>query len=243
MSDSLLPLNATQEERDIELSAARIGDVPVEIGPLWNVDTCPSDLLPWLAWALSVDEWESCWGEDQKRQMIKQSAILHLKKGTVGAIKRALEAVDAKTEIIEWFEPDSGLAPHTFQLMSWANANLAPHSEMVLGPDLYSSLKRLIDNAKPVRSHYEIRVGAAFGDGLSVYNIMNAAQSLRREARTRQTPLESRCRLSTAAWLQSTEVAREQMTPKAVTDFGNAGMTMVAAIRTVTLTQATMEAA
>lgn len=92
MSD-LLPLNATKQERALSLSTARAGSVPVPVGDLWNPYTCPVGILPWLAWALAVDPWNSEWTEGQKRNAIAESVAVHRVKGTIGALKRALEAI------------------------------------------------------------------------------------------------------------------------------------------------------
>ena len=51
MTDSLLPINATQLERDLESSLERASDLPVPIKDVWNADQCPEHLLPWLAWS------------------------------------------------------------------------------------------------------------------------------------------------------------------------------------------------
>ena len=53
---SLLPHNASPQERAIEAATARLADVPVPLRDLWNPETCPAELLPWLAWAFGVDE-------------------------------------------------------------------------------------------------------------------------------------------------------------------------------------------
>lgn len=106
MSDiaTLLPPNATTTERALEQSTARIGVVPVAIATLWNPDTCPADLLPWLAWALSVDNWDSNWAEEDKRASIRDNIAIHRVKGTIGSIKRALLAAGYDgVEVIERF--------------------------------------------------------------------------------------------------------------------------------------------
>ncbi|WP_286999162.1 MULTISPECIES: phage tail protein I [Comamonas] len=63
---------------------------PEEIRKLWNHRTCPLQLLPWLAWAWSVDEWDPAWTEGQQRAMVGASIKLHKKKGTVWAVRDAL---------------------------------------------------------------------------------------------------------------------------------------------------------
>jgi len=92
MSD-LLPINATKQERALSLTAVRAGAVPVPVGDLWDPFTCPAGVLPWLAWSLAVDPWDSTWLEDQKRQAIAESIAVHRVKGTIGALKRALQAI------------------------------------------------------------------------------------------------------------------------------------------------------
>lgn len=92
MSD-LLPINATKQERALSITTARAGSVPVPVGELWDPYTCPLAVLPWLAWSLAVDPWDSNWTEAQKRQAIAESIAVHRVKGTIGALKRALQAI------------------------------------------------------------------------------------------------------------------------------------------------------
>lgn len=86
---SLLPRNTTQLERSIEKVITEY-DNPALVPEMWNADTCPRNLLPWLAWAMSVDDWETDWSEEKKRHAIKESIEIHEHKGTPSAIYRAL---------------------------------------------------------------------------------------------------------------------------------------------------------
>lgn len=90
MSNSLLPSNATPFERALEGAAARISDVPLPIRDVWNVQSCPSALLPWLAWAFDVEEWDSGWPDAVQRAVIAASVAVHKIKGTPASIKQAL---------------------------------------------------------------------------------------------------------------------------------------------------------
>jgi hypothetical protein len=56
--------------------------------------------LPWLAWALSVDEWDETWTEAQKRETVAASYAVHSKKGTPYAVRHALEALGYDNVII-----------------------------------------------------------------------------------------------------------------------------------------------
>lgn len=91
MSDSLLPSSSSKQERDIDIAIQRLAAPDVAgIRSQWNAETCPENLLPWLAWALNVDEWDASWPEQYKRQTIAQSIELHRIKGTVSSIRRVL---------------------------------------------------------------------------------------------------------------------------------------------------------
>ncbi|UCM51907.1 phage tail protein I [Aeromonas dhakensis] len=88
----LLPPSATRLEH---LTAAALAYhlTPEVITSTRFADTCPTPLLPWLAWARSVDWWELAESEDQQRALIKASFRLHQRKGTPWAIKEALNVL------------------------------------------------------------------------------------------------------------------------------------------------------
>lgn len=93
MTETLLPANASPQEVALDLATARIAAPPAErIGTIWNPETCPAPLLPWLAWALSVDEWDGNWPEERQRAVIAASVQVHRRKGTVASVKEALVA-------------------------------------------------------------------------------------------------------------------------------------------------------
>lgn len=100
---SLLPPSSTPLERATDQSAAaRFATLPAVVASLWNADTCPAALLPYLAWSLSVDEWNEQWGIDKKRAVINESRYIHQHKGTLSAIRRALSALgQPDADIIE----------------------------------------------------------------------------------------------------------------------------------------------
>ena len=74
----------------MEGAVSRLSDVPVLVRNVWNSQTCPANVLPWLAWALAVNEWDSNWPEETQRAVIAASAAVHRIKGTVASIKQAL---------------------------------------------------------------------------------------------------------------------------------------------------------
>ena len=92
---TLLPPSAGPLVRDLEQATARIGDVPVPIGTLWNPDACPEAALPWLAWALGVEAWDPNWQTDTKRKVIRHALRRSMQRGTPAAVREVLESFGA----------------------------------------------------------------------------------------------------------------------------------------------------
>lgn len=114
-AEHLLPPNATPLERALSASDTRVLLAPTwVIRAVWDPETCPVHLLPYLAAAWSVDEWDPAWSEAEKRAAIVNALWIHQHKGTVGALKRALARLRLAVTVSEWFE--HGGAPYTFRL-------------------------------------------------------------------------------------------------------------------------------
>lgn len=90
---SLLPPNATGLERAME----RAIDRPVEnpIRSLWSANDCPAALLPYLAWALAVEDWDPGWPAAVKRAAILAAVRIHREKGTLAGLERLLDTAGA----------------------------------------------------------------------------------------------------------------------------------------------------
>lgn len=90
---TLLPNSSSPLERAVSAATGRFA--PSAVAPdLWDAATCPLALLPQLAWALAVDDWDATWGEDRKRTAIANALYIHRHKGTPAAIRRALATVE-----------------------------------------------------------------------------------------------------------------------------------------------------
>ncbi len=171
----LLPPNASELERLAAEALAQIERVPVPLRQLWNPDTCPVELLPYLAWAFSVDRWSSAWPERAKRDAIKAAFFIHAHKGTIGALRRVVEPLGYLIEVREWWEEQPLGMPGTFRL-------LVGVLDTGITEEMYQELTWLIDDAKPVSRHLvglaigldvtgTAHIGAALttGDELTVY--------------------------------------------------------------------------
>ncbi|MBF0444380.1 MAG: phage tail protein I [Magnetococcales bacterium] len=142
---TLLPANALPLERDLETATARVGDVAVPVKHLWNPQSCPVEILPWLAWALSVDFWEDSWPQARKRQVIADSILWHGKKGTIGAVKTMLATFGVEASVSEWFEYAGD--PYTFRVEMTGGEPVTQES--------IDQAIRAIAASKNTRSHLE----------------------------------------------------------------------------------------
>ena len=174
MSDTrLLPVGSSALEVAAATACAEITRAPVPLRLLWNPDTCPPNLLPYLAWAWSVDRWDSAWPESTKRAVVAASQYVHRHKGTIGAIRRVVEPLGYLIKIIEWWK--TGEAPGTFRLDVGV-------LDTGITEEMYNELERMIADAKPCSRHLiglsinldangaiPIAVASYSGDELTVY--------------------------------------------------------------------------
>lgn len=142
----MLPPSATAQERALSEAIARLSDVPLLVRESWNPATCPASLLPWLAWALSVDEWDTTWTEQEKRDVIEASLMIHRHKGTIGAVRRALTPLGYLIDVVEWWEMTPPGEPYTFGIV------MGTGSKPVTA-DLYDKAERIVLTYKNLRSH------------------------------------------------------------------------------------------
>ncbi|END9089893.1 phage tail protein I [Yersinia enterocolitica] len=144
MNKRLLPVGSTPLEIAAAQACARMADIEVPLSKLWNADTCPLVLLPYLAWAWSVDRWDESWPEATKRSVVKAAYTVHKRKGTIGAIRRVVEPLGYLIKVIEWWK--TGETPGTFRLDVGV-------LETGITEEMYQELERLIDDAKPCSRH------------------------------------------------------------------------------------------
>ena len=167
----LLPPNATKQERDLSNVVQTIAEVEVPIDKLWKPLECPIDVLSFLAWALSVDDWDTNWTETQKRNVVNNSVEVHRHKGTFGAVRKALEALGYDVVINE----NTGV-PFTFRIAIDQNGVLNPSSE------LFEEARRIALKTKNARSSLlgvdlllstqgDLRIGTAtiHGEEVTIY--------------------------------------------------------------------------
>ncbi|WP_440088455.1 phage tail protein I [Pseudomonas fragariae (ex Marin et al. 2024)] len=170
---SLLPLNSVSLELAIEVATDETTQIPLRM--LYNPQTCPAHLLYHLAWAWSVDRWDENWSEFVKRAAISASFYIHQHKGTIGAIRRAVEPLGYLIDVQEWWQTIPQGTPGTFALKVGV-------LDTGITEEMYQELTSLIDDAKPVSRHmlelaislettgrFYIGVSVSEGDEIDVY--------------------------------------------------------------------------
>jgi len=146
-NQSLLPPNASTLLRDLEEIFGDSFDLPTLNRYVVNPDLAPAHILPWLAWALSVDDWSDSWPEQIRRNVIKASVEVHRKKGTIGALKKALQAFNYENvKVEEWFE--YGADPYFFRVFFDV-------TEPGFDVNILPQVQKVIESTKNARSHLE----------------------------------------------------------------------------------------
>lgn len=153
--NSLLPPNASPLERAFEQSIARIGDVPTPMRDLWNADKCPAELLPWLAWALSIDTWQPYWPEHVKRARIRMALEIQRRKGTAQSVRQVVASFGGAVQLREWWQQAPPGPPHTFEMILTLTGDGGETATAEYVDDVISEVSR----TKPVRSHFTFTQG------------------------------------------------------------------------------------
>lgn len=164
---SLLPPNALATERSVEGAMSRIADVGAPLRALWNPASCPADLLPWLAWSLSVDTWRPEWPDYVKRARLASAISIQRHKGTTKSVRDVVESFGGAVEIVEWWQTTPKGIPHTFDLTLTLSGNDGQQATAQFVDDVIAE----VNKTKPVRSQFNFTQGVSlFGSvGVATY--------------------------------------------------------------------------
>lgn len=154
--NSLLPPNATELERRLEAVMSNVDNIPVPLRDLWNPDTCPAALLPWLAWQLSIDAWKPYWPESVKRERVRRALEIQRHKGTVESVRSVVESFGGAVELREWFQTTPRGVPGTFELWLTLNGEGGTEATAAFVDDVIAEVER----TKPVSRHFTFTQGA-----------------------------------------------------------------------------------
>lgn len=177
----LLPPNAPMLVRGLAAAAvADLAAVDLPLAALWDPDTCPMPVLPWLAWALSVDSWDPDWSDSTKRAAVASSIAEHREKGTRASVEAVLERFDALLEIVEWHETAPRGPAHTFEvfLPLVLEDGTAPGGRRSTAA-FAEQLIREIARTKPLREHFTLVQQLTAAAGIGIQGAMRVAGLLR----------------------------------------------------------------
>ncbi|WP_292959690.1 phage tail protein I [Novosphingobium sp. UBA1939] len=153
---SLLPPNATPLERALDLLAQiRLGAIDTPFRALWSPQDCPEAVLPWLAWALSIDQWDSAWPLNIRRARVASAIAIQRRKGTRQSVADVVNSFGGNVVIREWWEKTPPATPHTFSL----TVSLGGQSDAVPGAEFIDAVISEVARTKPARSHFDFTVG------------------------------------------------------------------------------------
>ncbi|GHV45294.1 hypothetical protein FACS1894204_04040 [Synergistales bacterium] len=105
--------NVQAASRAIDKEIQSVSSDIVEALIVSRIDKLPEPVVDLLAWQWHVDFYELARTLEMKRATVKNSIPWHRKKGTKWAIKKALESLGVKPEIVEWWKIE-GAVPYTF---------------------------------------------------------------------------------------------------------------------------------
>ena len=153
MTTSLLPPNATGLERALE-AGVRAGSVTTPVDVIDVPEICPANLLPWLAWGLSVDSWDGDWSEADKRDAVASSLAFHRLKGTRLSVETVLARFDKLAELVEWHQAQPRRNPNTFDIvMPLVLADGSAPGGRRSTAAFAEAIIREVSRVKPLREH------------------------------------------------------------------------------------------
>ncbi|MCF2910099.1 phage tail protein I [Pseudoalteromonas sp. DL2-H2.2] len=174
-----------QAQRRALQDACILQDIRLLLRALWDPMLCPAPLLPWLAWTMSVDEWDEAWSETLKRQVIRDAFAVHQYKGTPYALQKALDSLNIATEIKEWWQSegadtpsDEVMPPGTIKVWALVNQNLDDHQQGLLTPQMLKKIRRVINAVKRGAIHVDLQLGIALSESLSPFGAVQSPLNL-----------------------------------------------------------------
>lgn len=171
--DHILPGNATPLERAIADTDGRLDDIDTDLvrrvgGP--DIAEVPAPFLSRRAWGRSVDVWDPTWPEGVQRAVIEAAPIVHARKGTLFAVRTALDALRISTHIVQWWETTPRGEPYTFKVTAYARDKIYDGA-VILDPRLVKVAFATVMRTKPLSRAFDFSVGAGFTGSLGLAGI------------------------------------------------------------------------
>lgn len=129
-----------------------------------NIDNLSSVALDHLAKQYDISVWRDGWNVSLKRSVLKTAIADKRKKGTLGAVKKALQSLGSAASVVEWWQTTPKGEPHTFTIYA-----TQPEFDGVIPVEMQEDVIGMIDDAKPLRSHYSFVVRQDISGGINAY--------------------------------------------------------------------------
>ena len=118
-----------------------------------SIDRLTSAQLDHVAYGWDASVWRDSWPISLKRSILKNVVREKRKKGTRRAVEEAVESIQGAATIQEWWEMEPKGEPHTFTVFATLGK-----IDGTIDSELQDDLIALINDAKPVRSHFHFVV-------------------------------------------------------------------------------------
>lgn len=128
-----------------------------------SIDKLTSTQLDHVAYGWDASVWRDSWPVSMKRSVLKNVVREKRKKGTLRAVKDAVASIGSAATIKEWWQQEPKGTPHTFEIQATLG-----NIEGTLDSEMQEDLFALIDDAKPVRSHYTFVLVRQLQGGMGV---------------------------------------------------------------------------
>ncbi len=168
---TLLPPTSTALERALEQATARVAGINVDLPRrLWNPWTCPADMLPWLAWGLSMDSWDNRWPEAVRRQRVASAIAIQRRKGTAQSVFDVVDSFGGALALKEWWQQEPPGVPHTFAITLTVGGGFG-----ALPASYIDDIIAEVTRTKPVRSHFTFTQGLQATAGIRLAAVARPA--------------------------------------------------------------------
>lgn len=135
-----------------------------------RIDQLTGEQLDHLAASRNFTIWRDTWPVDLKRSVAKQIIAQKARMGTLSAVRLALESLGTAVVIKEWWEESPPAEAHTFKI-TVALSDI----EGTLTSEMQEDCFALLDDAKPVRSHYTFTLSIAQKGGVQLGSVNRPA--------------------------------------------------------------------
>lgn len=168
--DPVVSASARSIDKELKLVAQGV-DAPLIFS---RIDELTSDQLDHLAASRNMTIWRDSWPVELKRSVAKQIIAQKARMGTLSAVKLALQSLGAAAVVTEWWEENPPAEAHTFKI----SVSLS-EIDGTLTSEMQEDCFALLDDAKPVRSHYTFTLAINKQGGLKVGSVFRQAVSAR----------------------------------------------------------------